>query len=890
MLNTAKSAFTLSAEPQDDLPTWLQALGHETISEMTLIIEATEKNQSLIESEVSVDELRDRRIRRQNIARIVRDLVDTVLQHLRQPRLDAIAAGDEQDIDSLYATLSAHRRLAKKNDEEITALKATVERRTQQIERLRREFLQQLLVLKEQLYQRERLGGHYTPDNLDHLSPFQPDEADAQTVEPSGIRQLKAKLQKEWRAKMKELQRQFDAEKMDKARETLERERHLQSLVDESRARLREKEQELLGFTDKLEAERAAAQEREAYLTHQLGEKDREWEEKLQQLTSEIDAKIAEAREAFEAEAEEARLRRQEEFEIELSAKLEEAREEADAKLKEQADAMAAKEQQRQLEIDELKSELDAERGKMATIMAEAAAQAAQANAAEMDKIRDDLSRAMDEIAELKKALTTSEMDMREVKRERDALLARVEQLSAALQGHSGVAEDIARRADMAAADLDRVKRRFDSGALDEEQLSDMQMMLQQKDSMIFQLRDQLKAVTEEVSNVTQAYQQVLTEYNDLMSTDLKYTGARVETATSGMQTMPVEGAAGEAETEAEDTVLYRDARGSRQSLSSPDIDLPPVAPARSRSVTDSRRRGSDAPVRPSTAINSRTTVSSTAATATEASTPELSRKSSGKNLRVVLPTEDRTRITGVYELDVVMQKDAVEKASHVIHGASAIAASSPPGSPLQTNISQNAAVLTAAAQAIRARTPGHARGAAALEVSGTEVGKQKAADAAFQRKMAVFERLASRSHEVLDKTRGKMQLLELERRSQLERIIGALGHLRRNTVSIVQTMPGSPLVSPLGSPVGSPVMHSSPKRDDLRWRASVTAQSIMLSQTNSPVSVEAKSVGTRRPSSANRRLSTKGVGTEPLPAIQAQQPRVSKVVNMFIGFPRQQR
>jgi len=71
-----------------------------------------------------------------------------------------------------------------------------LERRTQQIEKLRKEFLQQLLVLKEQLYQRDRLGPHYMPDNLDHLSPFQPDETDSLMPESAGIKQLKAKLQK----------------------------------------------------------------------------------------------------------------------------------------------------------------------------------------------------------------------------------------------------------------------------------------------------------------------------------------------------------------------------------------------------------------------------------------------------------------------------------------------------------------------------------------------------------------------------------------------------------------------------------------------------------------------------------------------------------------------
>jgi len=59
----------------------------------------------------------------------------------------------------------------------------------------------------------------------------------------------------------------------------------------------------------------------------------------------------------------------------------------------------------------------------------------------------------------------------------------------------------------MVATDVDHVRKRVDAGSLDEAQLSDMQGMLQEKDSLISQLQAQLKAVTDEISSVIMAYQ-----------------------------------------------------------------------------------------------------------------------------------------------------------------------------------------------------------------------------------------------------------------------------------------------------------------------------------------------------------------------------------------------
>ena len=44
------------------------------------------------------------------------------------------------------------------------------------IERVRKEFLQEIILLKEQLFQRSRLGEHYQPDMFEHV-PFEADDA-----------------------------------------------------------------------------------------------------------------------------------------------------------------------------------------------------------------------------------------------------------------------------------------------------------------------------------------------------------------------------------------------------------------------------------------------------------------------------------------------------------------------------------------------------------------------------------------------------------------------------------------------------------------------------------------------------------------------------------------
>jgi len=97
VMNVMLHLGDISDGSQDELPKWLQSLGHETLTEMTAIIDAAEKGQGLLEVagtfasmplifvqlELTADDQRDRRIRRQTISRIVRDLVDNVLQHLR---------------------------------------------------------------------------------------------------------------------------------------------------------------------------------------------------------------------------------------------------------------------------------------------------------------------------------------------------------------------------------------------------------------------------------------------------------------------------------------------------------------------------------------------------------------------------------------------------------------------------------------------------------------------------------------------------------------------------------------------------------------------------------------------------------------------------------------